>query len=105
MRFSSGKITLELASEAGVVVLEHEGSNGNGLAIDVPRGWTPDIEQFTLWCCRFLGMVMDDKPIFTTTSEPVARDRHNEEFAVGLRGPIGELPVGTALAPVPEAST
>ncbi len=104
MKFSSGKVTLELASEAGVVVLEHEGSNGNGLAIDVPRGWEPDIEQFTLWCCRFLGMVMDDKPVFTVVSDPTARGDEDDSFSIALTGPIAEIERGTVLAPVPEAS-
>jgi hypothetical protein len=104
MKFRSGKISLELASEAGVVVLEHDGSNGNGLTIDVPRGWAPDLEQFTLWCCRFLGMVMEDKPVFTVVSEPSARGDEEDSFSIALTGPIGDIERGTVLAPVPEAS-
>lgn len=106
MKFTSGKISLELASEAGAVILECEGTEGQvGLAIDVPRGWSPELEEFTLWCCRFLGIVMDDQPIFTVVSDPVPRDRKEVEFVIGLKGPIGELPKGTVLAPVPEASS
>lgn len=105
MKFSSGKVTLELLSEAGVVVLEHEGQAVAVGAINVPRGWEPDLDQFTRWCCRFLGMVMDDQPIFTVDTEPSPRSVGGKDFfVVGLSGPIDRLPKGTVLAPVPEAS-
>lgn len=104
LKFTSGKVSLELASEAGVVILEHEGSEGHGLPIDVPRGWAPDLEQFTLWCCRFLGMVMEDQPIFTAVSDPTARGDEDDSFSVALTGPIADIERGTVLAPVPEAS-
>jgi hypothetical protein len=104
MKFRSGKISLELVKQAAVVILEHDGSNGNGLAIDVPLGWMPDLEQFTLWCCRFLGMVMEDKPVFTVVSDPTARGDEEDSFSVALTGPIGDIERGTVLAAVPEAS-
>lgn len=104
LRFRSGKISLELVREANVVVLEHDSSNGNGLTVDVPEGWAPDLEQFTLWCCRFLGIVLEDKPLFTNVSDPMLADREAEEFVVTLKGPMAEMPKGTVVSLVPEAS-
>lgn len=103
LKFTSGKISLELASEAGVVILEHEDSKGHGLPIDVPRGWAPDLEQFTLWCCRFLGILLDDKPVYVVERPP--HHLGDGTCEVVLKGVGNELAEGAVLAPVPEASS
>ncbi len=56
LTFKTGRVTFEWVERANVIVLEHDASDGNGLAIEPPPGLIFDQYHFDDWCREFVGI-------------------------------------------------
>lgn len=54
--FRTGRVSFEWVERANVIVLEHDASEGNGLAIEPPPGLIFDRPHFEDWCREFVGI-------------------------------------------------
>jgi len=111
--FRSGRVAFLWSERDSFIRLVTCDSDGvpdvqNPIWIEAPPSLKQEAEAFTLWACEYLGVLLADKAIFTTVSDPVARGDEDDSFSVAMVSPSGgapDLPKGTVLTPVPEAAS